>query len=172
MNRELVKILQKGGIGVMPTDTIYGLVGSALKRKTVERIYKARKRDRSKPFIVLISSLGNLRKFGIKLSREHLRILNRLWPGAVSVIFPCPNKKFSYLHRGKNSIAFRLPKDKWLRRTLEKTGPLVAPSANIAGRPPAKTVTEARKYFGGEIDFYFGAGRKKKSPSTIVELRR
>lgn len=163
----------------MPTDTVYGLTGSAFNKKAVERIYRVRKRDRNKPFIVLIGSLNDLKKFGVKVSLQRLKIINKLWGGAeaVSIIFPLNAKRstlnaFKYLHRGKDSIAFRLPRYKWLRELLKKTGPLVAPSANIAGKPPAETIAQAQKYFGGKIDFYFGKGKRSKIPSSIVALVR
>src|SRR3989344_8774132 len=178
--RDIVKIIKNGGIGVMPTDTIYGLVGSALSRKAVERIYKLRERDRKKPFIVLISYLRDLKKFGIKISKSHLKILKTLWfppsgvggPGPTSIILTCLSKKFSYLHRGTKTIAFRLPKDKQLRNFLKKSGPLVAPSANPAAKPPAKTIKEARMYFGDKIDFYVDGGKIVNEPSVLVEIKR
>ncbi|MFH0712901.1 MAG: L-threonylcarbamoyladenylate synthase [Candidatus Jorgensenbacteria bacterium] len=177
---EIAKILEKGGIGVMPTDTLYGLVGLALSRPAVERIYLVRKREKNKPFIVLIASPYDLKKFGVKASQEHLKILKALWftpsrvkgTGPVSVILPCESKKFSYLHRGKNSIAFRLPKSKRLRELLKKTGPLIAPSANPSGKSPAKTIAEAKKYFGPKVDFYLDGGKRNKKPSSIVALIR
>jgi L-threonylcarbamoyladenylate synthase len=169
---EVIKSLKRGGIGVMPTDTIYGLMGSALNKKAVERIYRARRREKNKPFIVLISSLNDLKKFRVKVNGAHLKILKLLWPGPISVILPCPNKKFFYLHRGKDTIAFRLPKNKQLREFLKKTGPLVAPSANVAGKPPARTIKEAKKYFGDRIDFYFDKGRRGGDPSSVVAIGR
>ncbi len=51
---EIEKILKSGGIGVIPTDTIYGLVGSALNKKAVRRIYQLRQRNPKKPLIILI----------------------------------------------------------------------------------------------------------------------
>jgi len=176
--RGVVKILQKGGVGIIPTDTIYGIVGSALSRSAVEKIYKLRKRDKKKPFIVLIGSFGDLRKFGVKLSPRLLGFLKNVWPGPVSVILPLGAKRralsnnLKYLHRGTNSIAFRLPKDRWLRNFLQRTGPLVAPSANLAGKPPARTVAEAKKYFGNKVDFYIDGGRRAGAPSAIVEIKR
>jgi L-threonylcarbamoyladenylate synthase len=183
--KEIIKILKNGGIGVMPTDTIYGLVGSAFSKRAVERIYKVRKRERNKPFIVLISSINDLKKFGVKPSKEHLKILKAFWPassadkpGPISVVLPVCQmskvkcQKFKYIHRGKNSIAFRLPKDKKLRDFLKKTGPLVAPSANIAGRRPAEDLTQAKKYFGAEIDFYFGKRKLAGKPSSVVAILR
>ena len=177
-------ILKKDGIGVMPTDTIYALVGSALSKKAVERIYHVRKREKTKPFIVLISSLKDLKLFGVKVSKEHLKILKALWPldvtrgkpGPVSVILPVRNKKFSYLHRGASaaggSIAFRLPKSKKLINILKKTGPLVAPSANPAGKSPAFTIRKARIYFGDRVDFYVDRGVLRGEPSSIIEIKR
>ena len=179
-SREIVKILKKGGIGVMPTDTVYGLVGSVLSRAAVERIYRVREREKGKPFIVLISSLDDLKKFGVKISEEHLVILKVLWslgetrdkPGPVSVILPVKGKKFFYIHRGTGAIAFRLPRNGRLRGFLKKTGPLVAPSANVAGKPPARTIAEAEKYFGGRVDFYLDKGKRNSVPSSIVALVR
>lgn len=177
--REIVEILKKGGVGVIPTDTIYGLVGSALSKKAVERIYRVRKREKTKPFIVLISSLKDLKLFGVKVSKKHLKILKTLWlvrPGPVSVILPVRGKKFLYLHRGTSaaggSIAFRLPKGKKLINILKKTGPLVAPSANLAGKLPAFTIRRARMYFGDRVDFYVNRGVLPGRPSSIIEIKR
>jgi L-threonylcarbamoyladenylate synthase len=165
------KILLKGGIGVLPTDTIYGIVASALNKKAVLRVYEIRKRNPKKPFIILISSLKVLDLFGIKLSAPARKILNKVWPGKVSVILPCPHKKFSYLHRGAKTLAFRLPDKKQLIRLLKKTGPLIAPSANLEGLPPVKTIKEAKKYFGSKVDFYVNAGKLNSLPSTLIAIK-
>ena len=163
----------------MPTDTLYGIVGSALNKKAVARIYKLRKRDLRKPMIILVSSIADIEKFGVILNPKSLILLRKLWPGKISVILPCPSKKFFYLHRGKKSLAFRMPAKKSLIELLKITGPLVAPSANWEGLPPAKTIKEAKKYFGDKvypeqgrrIDFYVDGGELKSLPSTLVELK-
>src|SRR3989344_7841537 len=135
MRKDIAKILRRGGVGVLPTDTLYGMVGSALKKETVERIYRLRKRSPKKPFIILIGSLTDLKKFNIRIStgdgvmtrhytgmRPHAigqgahpsrissRLLRMLWPGKVSIVLPCRMKKFAYLHRGTKTLAFRMPK--------------------------------------------------------------
>ncbi|MBP7805265.1 MAG: threonylcarbamoyl-AMP synthase [Candidatus Pacebacteria bacterium] len=168
--KEIVSILKKGGIGVFPTDTLYGLVGSAGSRRAVERIYAVKKRDTKKPLIVLISKWSDLEAFGIKLTKSQMTYARRVWPGRVSIIFPCPDKKLSYLHRGTGSIAIRFPRNKVLQLLLRKTGPLVAPSANPESLPPAETVREARDYFGDTADFYYPGGRKKGNPSRLIRL--
>lgn len=169
--REAENILKGGGVGVMPTDTIYGLVGSALNKKTVERIYKVRERNPAKPFIVLIGSLKDLLLFGVKLDGQMKILVQKFWPGKVSVILPVKGKRFFYLHRGAESLAFRLPKRASLRNFLRRVRPLVAPSANPEGSPPAKNITEAKKYFGERIDFYLPGHIQSNKPSTLIEIK-
>lgn len=162
--------LANGKVGVIPTDTIYGLVGEALLPNTVERIYEIKVRKPDKPLIILISSLEDLKLFGIKINEKTKSIFKEYWPGKVSIILPCPKDKFEYLHRGTNTLAFRLPDYPDLRKLIKKTGPLVAPSANPAGLPPAKTIKEAQDYFGNRIDFYVDGGRLDSPPSTLISL--
>lgn len=154
----------------MPTDTIYGIVARALDKKTVERLYKIRRRSPKKPFIILISDISDLKKFGVLIDQITNQLINHLWPGKVSIILPCPFAEFKYLHRGTNTLAFRLPKKPDLIRLLKKTGPLVAPSANPEGLPPAKTIAQAEKYFSDKVDLYV-SGRAGKKPSTLVAVK-
>ena len=167
---QLIKILREGGVAVIPTDTIYGIVGSALKPQTVARIYRLRKRNPKKPMIVLISSIRELAQFGVRIRKPVLRFLRGVWPGRVSVALSITGKKFEYLHRGTGYIAFRVPAKKSLCELLEKTGPLVAPSANVEGKPPSTTIEEAQKYFGARVDYYLDGGKVEKKASTLVKI--
>lgn len=156
----------------MPTDTIYGIVGSALSKKAVSLIYRIRHRRPNKPMIILIGSLKDLKLFRVE-TKGIGKILKRFWPGKTSIILPCGDKNFFYLHRGKKSLAFRLPKPLWLRNFLKKTGPLVAPSANPEDLPPAKTIAQAQKYFGRQkIDFYIDGGRRTGKPSKLIQINK
>jgi len=170
-DKKIITIIKKGGVGVLPTDTLFGLVGSAFSQKAVERISEIKGRNSKKPFIILISSLKDLSQFEIELDENAENFLQKNWPGKVSIVFPCPNKKLEYLHRGTKSLAFRLPKKKSLIDLIKKTGPLVAPSANPEGESPAQNITEARKYFGDKIDFYVSGRIFNKLPSTLIEIK-
>ena len=169
--------LASGRVGVIPTDTLYGIVGSALRRKTVERIYRLRLRNPKKPMIILIGDVRDIVRFGVQFDRPTAKILKKIWPGKVSVILPIALRRkadlaaFKYLHRGVRSLAFRLPRPAWLRALLRKTGPLVAPTANFEGKPPAKTIHAAKKYFGDRVDFYVNVDRLQAKPSTLLEIR-
>lgn len=171
INPEIIEKIRNGGIGVLPTDTLYGIVGSALNENAVQRIYSLRKRNSSKSMIILISSLNDLGFFDIPLEPVLLEKVKTFWPGKVSIILDCSKKEFHYLHRGGNSLAFRLPEDEWLRELLKQTGPLVAPSANLEGEKEAKDINQAREYFGESVDFYVDHGVLESEPSTIVRIK-
>lgn len=150
---------------MLATDTLYGLVARALDKKAVTRIYKLKQRQPQKPFIILIANTGDLAQFGI----EPLAGLEKYWPGPTSIILPCTDTGLAYLHRGTKSLAFRLPAKPSLRRLIKATGPLVAPSANPEGLPPARTITEAKAYFADSVDFY-QPGRTTAKPSKLIRI--
>lgn len=174
--KDSVAIIKSGGIGILPTDTIYGIVGSALIPAAVARIYFWRKRDVKKPPIILVASADDIEKFGVEIDAAAKEILSRVWPGKVSVVLPmaCRRKrtlkKFVHLHRGTKTLAFRVPKPAWFRKVLEETGPIIAPSANLEGEPPALTIRAAKKYFGKNVDFYADAGPLVSKPSTLIKI--
>jgi|SRR3989344_217903 len=171
---QAIKILKSGGVGVIPTDTIYGLVASAWNPKAVERVYELKGRAPDKPCIILIRSLADLKKFGVNPNKTDIKLLKKLWPGPVSVIFPLSPEKsrsFAHLHCGTNTLAFRLPKKSHLRSLLRKTGPLIAPSANPEGKRPAASTTKAKHYFSDKINFYVAGGKLSYKPSTLIAIQ-
>lgn len=163
-------IIQNGGVGVLPTDTLYGLVGSALNVDVVDHIYDLKQRNPDKPLIVLISDVAQLEQFGIITSDSLIERLRTYWPGPYTVILPTVDDQFEYLHRGTNNIAFRLPDDEQLIDFISQTGPIVAPSANVEGMPPAGNTEEARSYFGTDVDFYVDGEELRGNPSTIISF--
>lgn len=179
-NPNLIKVLQKGGVVVMPTDTIYGIVGKALDQNTVSRIYNIRKRNPEKPCIILISDIADLSKFSINLNTEQKNTVMGYWPtfvetkedkpSSVSIVLDCNDPSLEYLHRGTNTLAFRMPIDEDLRLFLTLTGPIIAPSANIEGMPVSKNINEAKDYFGDNVDLYVDGGEMVRDPSRVIRL--
>ena len=173
-----IEFLAEGGMGIMPTDTLYGLVASALDPDAVERVYKIKQRNGSKPLIVLISDLEQVEQFGIVLDDALIEQLSTYWPivastekkEAYSIVLPTVDDQYEYLSCGTDTIAFRLPDDDELRELIRAVGPLVAPSANPEGYPPATTVDEAQKYFGSDADFYVDGGTLDGKPSTLIRI--
>lgn len=171
--RQAEDVLKNDGVVVLPTDTLYGVLGRAQSKKAVERIYEIKGRDENKPFIVLITSLKQIKDFGIKINTKQAKFLEKIWPGKVSVILPCPFKKWEYLHRGEKSIAFRMigQKNKNLFNLINKTGALVAPTVNIQGGKPAENIREAKNYFKDNINLYINIGERKSQPSTLIKFK-
>jgi len=164
--------IKSGKVAIIPTDTIYAISGSALLPKTVERIYNLRRRTSSKPMIILIESEKQISDLGLNLSTEQIKLLFKLWPNPLSVVVDVVSKKLHYLHRGKNSLAFRMPNNEFLLKLLKITGPLVAPSANFEGEDPAINIDAAKKYFKDSVSIYIDAGELKSKPSTVAKLER
>lgn len=169
-DENLIRILQGGGVVVMPTDTLYGIVGRAENFDTVDRIYKLKKRTPEKPPIILIGDISQLRVFSIDLLEEKKKILEEYWPSPISIILECKNDSFEYLHRGTNTLAFRIPLDEALRNLLMLVGPLIAPSANKEGVIPAEDVNKAKEYFGDFVDLYVDGGKIFGKASKLIKL--
>jgi L-threonylcarbamoyladenylate synthase len=152
----------------MPTDTIYGIVASVKFPKAIERIYKLTGRPDAKPFIILVSDLPHLNKLKIEINETQKQVLSSLWPGPVSAILPSPSDSMDYIHRGKKSIAVRMPELQWLRDLISKTGPIVATSANRSGEPTPDNIAEIERSLP-DFDFYVG-GPVSQEPSRLVRV--
>lgn len=170
MKNGIISQLERGMIGVLPTDTVYGIVASARIPEAVERVYALRDRDTDKPCIVLLPDAGALEEYGIVPTVYESEFLDKRWPGPVSILFPCDGERFFFLHRGTKMLAFRVPDHAWLRDVLRETGPLIAPSANPQGKPVARILDEARSYFGSRADFYADGGKLAGESSTLVRF--
>ncbi len=167
---EAAGCVRAGQVGVVPTDTLYGLVASAMIPEAVGRVYTIRGRETGKPCIVLLAEIGDLSLFDIILDEATSRLLDSVWPGAMSVVLPCDDAKWEYLHRGTGTVAFRVPADDRLRAFLHEAGPVIAPSANPAGERPAETMEESITYFDTDADFVVDGGRRAGLPSTIARI--
>ena len=160
------RILQ-GEIGIIPTDTLYGVVCSARNKSAVRRVYDLKQRQQ-KPGTVVAASVDQLVDLGVP--RRYVTVVEHFWPNPVSIVIPLGTKLYE-LHGGKGSVAFRIPSDATLRALLALTGPLLTTSANHPGETPASTISQAQDYFGTSVDFYVDggdlAGRK---PSTVIKM--
>lgn len=155
-----------GEIAVIPTDTVYGVVARAADPEAVARLYQLKHRE-AKPGTLVAASIEQLVELGVK--RRYLVAVEQFWPGAVSVIIPC-GENLHYIHQGVGSLAFRIPGDTWLQSLLEQTGPLLTSSANQPGEPPATTISEAKAYFGDQVDWYEDGGVVNREPSTVIRI--
>ena len=164
-NQAQQKLQQPGAIGVLPTDTVYGLVARAADETAVARLFTVKKRDH-KPGTIVAASIAQLAALGIKA--RYLKAVEQFWPGAVSVQIPhLPD----YLSQWTSSVAVRIPDNDDLIGLLKQTGPLMTTSANAPDEPTATNIKAARAYFGDNVDFYIDGGELgERPPSTIIRI--
>ncbi|MEO8032855.1 MAG: L-threonylcarbamoyladenylate synthase, partial [Acidobacteriota bacterium] len=118
---EIAATLTNGGVVLLPTDTIYGLHALWSNPAAIERIARMKGRDAQKPFLLLAASVAQIETMGIAVPPG----LAAIWPAALTAILP----------NGSSTTAARVPDVAWLRRLLERTGPLASTSANRSGEP-------------------------------------
>lgn len=176
MDQEVIAKIKAGGVGVMPTDTIYGLACSVFSETALGRMFDIKGRSVGKPPVVIISELSDLLLFGVELNDFEKSFVAKYWPGAVTIILNIKSD-LHFLDQGLG-LAIRLPANEKIRDFLKLTGPLATTSANPEGQLPAKNVTEAKKYFGPSpgragdtVDFYMDGGEIDGPPSTLVRLK-
>lgn len=165
-DQTLLRLLADGAVGVIPTDTVYGLVARADNPQAVQKLYALKHRER-KPGTTIAADASQLVALG--LPPAAVRQAARLWPNPLSVVMPL-GSELAYLHAGIGSAPFRVVASDQLGRFLRQSGPLLTSSANLPGMPPAASLAEAQRYFGGQVDFYVDGGVLDNEPSTIVRL--
>lgn len=164
---KLVACLKQGAVGVVPSDTLYGLMCRADNPEAINRLYQIKSRE-LKPGTLIAASVDQL--VGLGIPRRYLKPVEHFWPNPISVVVPT-TPALSYLDHGLMSLPVRIPANEDLRAFLEKTGPLQTTSANLPDEPPATTYAEALAYFGEMVDFYVDAGDLPGTPpSTIIRV--
>lgn len=157
--------LSKGEFVVAPTDTIYGILADALNYEAVQKLKRLR-RPSGRPFLVLVPDVFWVRKLGLDVGRRATKLL-----AVPSLTLILKKKKNLYHWLGSQTVAVRCPKKGFIMNLLKDFGrPIVAPSANLEGEPPARTIEEAIDYFGDSVSLYVDGGKIEGKPSTILEL--
>lgn len=163
---QLTEVLANGGIAVVRTDTIYGIIARASKKRAVEKVYEVKHRDRSKQCIVLIPGSGSV--------REHSAVISKYSSPdqpPTSIVVP-KTDEHEWVLRGSKTVAYRVVRDEFLKKVVQAVGPVIAPSANPEGLPPARTIEEAKAYFGDDVDIYIDGGEVPEDvqPSRIIQV--
>ena len=160
---QAIPLLKDGAVGVLPTDTVYGLVTIAAHEASVERFYALKSRDQ-KPGTLIAANTEQILALGV--SAQEVEQVAKYWPNPLSAVLTV--NRNSHLHQGVGTLAMRVVKNDQVRELLEQTGPLITSSANQPGKPPATTISEAVAYFGDNVDFYVDGGTITAEPSTII----
>lgn len=162
---ELVSMINSGDVGVIPTDTIYGLVAKIDHPNAATKMYQLKSRE-LQPGTVIASSVEQLKRIGFP--EAHLKKVRHLWPNAVSVVLPADNIA-DYIKSPRTDLPVRIPDYKQLLDLLDQTGPLMTTSANHPGQPHATCIDDVISYFDDKLDFMVNIGDiTDRPPSTII----
>lgn len=166
-NPELASMINDGGVGVIPTDTIYGLVAKIDHPTAVTKMYQLKARE-LQPGTVIAGSTEQLKAIGFPES--HLEKVRHLWPNAVSVVLPADNIA-DYVKSPRTDLPVRIPNYQQLLNLLAQTGPLMTTSANHPGQPHSTSIDDVVGYFDDKLDFMVNIGEiTDRPPSTIIGL--
>ena len=176
-----VALLNNGGVVICPTDTVYGFLADAQNKKAVEKIYRIKKRPKSKPLPVFVSSL----KMAQEISHIDVRtkkILKKYWPGKYTFILKrkytkkVTAVKFIVYGIDKKTIALRIPKHQFLQKLLKKVNrPLAQTSVNISSKDSLNNISDILATFGKSklVDLIINGGDiKKANPSKVMDLTK
>lgn len=167
--RKAAEIVKSGGLVVYPTETCYGLAADATNVNAVKAVYAAKKRPKSKPIPIIVSSLWMMRKYG-KITKSVKKIVKKFMPGPLTVVTDKRRTIPDVLN--PREIAFRISSHPIAAKLVRTVGrPITATSANISGQPP---IYKAKKLeiFNGKVDMILDCGDLKKvKPSTYVDAR-
>jgi tRNA threonylcarbamoyl adenosine modification protein (Sua5/YciO/YrdC/YwlC family) len=167
---KVVETLQNGGIVVYPTDTIYGLGCSIYAKAAIQRIYRIKRQDLTKPMSFVIADLKNINSYA-RVSKYAYRALRHHLPGPYTFLLPASREVPKKLWSKRKTVGIRVPDNKICRMIVQELGhPVVStsvtdPNGNILNNPD-----DIQEYFGKVVDTIVDGGALGTVPSSIIDL--
>ncbi|CAF0800175.1 unnamed protein product [Brachionus calyciflorus] len=168
-------VLQAGGVIAVPTDTIYGVACLACNKESLDRIYKIKGRNLSKPLAISVGKSEDLEKWShVNLD---LKSLNALLPGPVTLVFDRKSTLPAELNPNTKSIGIRIPNNKFMIELAQFCNePIALTSANISNEPSSLSINEFETLWkdldlivdGGQLS----SGEVAKAGSTVIDLTK
>ena len=162
-------LIKKGGIVVIPTETVYGLGGDGTNPASSQKIYEAKGRPSDNPLIIHIAEPADAEKYAVTNSLYY-RLAAAFMPGPLTVILPKKEIIPYQTTGGLETVAIRCPAHPVAHAIIKASGvPIAAPSANISGKPSATEVEYVIEDFDGRVDMIVDGGACEIGlESTIV----
>jgi L-threonylcarbamoyladenylate synthase len=165
-------VIRQGGVIAFPTRCLYGLGADAFNPEAVDRIFKLKRRSAEKPILILIDDPVRLKRLVTTVSGTATAIMDRFWPGRVTLVFDAREDVPDHLTAGTGKIGIRLaghPVAAALARSLQ--GPITGTSANVSGRPGCHQIKDLQPGVTEKLDLILDAGPLKGgSGSTVVDV--
>ncbi|MGH2759339.1 MAG: L-threonylcarbamoyladenylate synthase [Actinomycetota bacterium] len=165
---DAVAALERGGVIVLPTDTVYGLAARADLTDAVRRITTLKRRPDDKAFQVLIPSGAWLDRLAEPTDAAR-RLADRFWPGPLTIVVAA-GAEAPRATVADGTIGLRVPAQPLALEIIERSGPLAASSANRAGEATPSAIDGVRASFGDGVDVYVDGGEVAGVASTVVDV--
>jgi L-threonylcarbamoyladenylate synthase len=172
---EAVKVLAKGGVVALPTETVYGLAADAFNAEAVAQIFEVKGRPSKDPLIVHLAKARELSRVA-KVPEALESLVNKLtstfWPGPLTLVLPKTDAVPDIVTAGLPTVAVRLSKNDVMRSVARELGnPIAAPSANRFGRISPTSATAVMTELEGRIPLVIDGGACAEGlESTIVAV--
>ena len=166
------KIIQKGGLVAIPTETVYGLGANGLDENAVLKIFEAKGRPQDNPLILHVAEPKEMERFCHDIPKAAYLLAEKFWPGPLTMVLPARDTVPKRTTAGLSTVAVRCPDSAVTRKIIALAGvPIAAPSANISGKPSTTTAQHVRHDHDGKIDAIVDGGPCRVGvESTIVDL--
>lgn len=170
----LANEIKQGKIAILPTSTIYGICTNAFNEESVKRIYDVKKRDVSKPLIVLVNSKEMLNNITYGLNDLEEKITEKFWPGPLTVILKKKNNISDVVTANKQTLGVRWDSNFVINKILEIAKvPIVAPSANISGHNNADSIESIEEEVKRKVDYIVNIGKLTNlETSTLIQIEK
>ena len=165
------EIIRRGGVVAFPTETVYGLGANVFDEEAVRKIFHAKQRPQDNPLIAHIASLDQFEQLAIDIPDFARVLVDELFPGPLTLVLNKAATVPSIATAGLDSIGVRMPRHELAREFLAACGtPVVAPSANLSGRPSPTTWEAVYEDLDGRIDCILqGDATEIGLESTVVD---
>ncbi|MCL2788106.1 MAG: L-threonylcarbamoyladenylate synthase [Micrococcales bacterium] len=168
---EATEAIRAGQLIAFPTDTVFGVAADPSNPQAVARLLEAKGRGRVMPPPVLIADVSQLEPLVTGLNSVAQGLVDRHWPGALTLVFRVHPDLGWDLGDRPGTIAVRQPDHDLARALLRQTGPLAVSSANLTTKPPALTAQEAREQLGASLAIVLEGGQRPGGQaSTVVDV--
>ena len=172
LSQTIGRIIQRGGLVALPTETYYGLGVNPCDEQAVDRLLRVKGRADGKPILVLIGQRAQLSALVQEISPVATLLIEAFWPGPLTILFAAHPSLPHNVTAGTETVGVRLSSCGPLVALLAAVGPLTGTSANRTGESPAQTADQVQKQLGHEIDLIIDAGSTPGGlPSTVVDAR-
>lgn len=167
--REAIRLLKAGLVVAIPTETVYGLAASLERPQAIDEIYHLKNRPNDNPLIVHIGSFDQLRLLVKSYPRDYEKLIHAFWPGPLTLILPVKEGAVSKrVTAGSPFVGIRMPAHDVALEVIREVGPLVAPSANLSGKPSGTCLEHIEEDFGIRFPVLDAGSCEEGVESTIL----